>query len=234
MNERIICVTGGYGQLGKEIVKAFKTNGDKVLITGRDKTKLHSMANELSCDAFVHDVTEENDVKRLRKYIESKYEKLDVLVNNAGLMRSQPVTTMDPKLFLEVLKTNLYGPFLCVHHLLPVLKSAGNALIINISSTSGHRADPGASAYNASKYGLMGFTEAIRNELRLMNVRVTTISPSSIVYSSPDLGDHGIGLSGVDVAQAAVFLANSSDTALFRDLEIWGTNPQGGQQTLDE
>ena len=211
--------------MGRDIAAAFIENGDEVLLTGRNKQKLNAVASELGCDTFVQDVTNADDARNLRKYIEQKYKKLDILVNNAGLMRSRPVETMEPKLFLEVIETNLYGVFLCTHFLLPVLKKSRNALIINVASTSGHRADAGSSAYNASKFGLLGFTEALRKELRPLNIRVSSISPSSIVYDRTPLGGKGIGLNGTDVAKAMVFLANAPGRALFRDLEMWATNP---------
>ena len=225
MSNRLVCITGGYGRLGIELAKAFGDNDDTVIITGRCEAKLNSAAGKLQCDAFVHDVTNEKNTHDLVKYIDAKYHRLDVLVNNAGIMRSSLVAEMEPDLFLEVIKTNVYGPFLCTRFLLPLLQRSSSGLIINISSTSGHRADPGASAYNASKFGLMGFTEAVRKELRHMNIRVTTVSPSSIVYNEPTAGGEKIGLTGQDVANAAVFLANNPGRALVRDIELWATNP---------
>ena len=139
MNKHHVCVTGGYGSLGREIAKAFIENGDQVLLTGRNETRLNAVATELECDTFVHDVTQTEDAKNLLKFILQKYKKLDILINNAGLMRSDPVATMEPGLFLEVLKTNLYGVFLCTRFLLPALKKSKNALVINVASTSGHR-----------------------------------------------------------------------------------------------
>ena len=225
MKKKLICITGGYGRLGKELAKAFIKNGDEVLLTGRDESKLRSTAMELNSDAFVQDVTSESDTRNLEKYINDTYQKLDILINNAAIMRSQPVMDMNPQCFLEVIKTNLFGPFLSTHFMLSVLKKSDNGLIINISSTSGHRADAGASAYNASKFGLMGFTEALRKELRLMNIRVSTISPSFIVYDETSQSGKEPRLTGKDIAKTAVFLANSPVRTLFRDLEMWTTNP---------
>lgn len=225
MADRIVCITGGYGRLGKEFAKAFLANNDTVILTGRDAAKLETAASKLGCDSCKHDVTSIDQTEGVRSYIKENYNKLDVLINNAGIMRSRPVAQMPPKLFEQVIMTDLYGPYLSTHALLPLLKKSDNALIINIASTSGHRADPGASAYNAAKFGLLGFTEAIRKELRQFDIRVTSISPSSISYENDPEKGKGAALNGNDIAEAAVYLANSRGRVLFRDIEMWATNP---------
>jgi len=225
MGKRLVCITGGYGRLGQALAKEFKHNGDQILITGRDEKKLKAAAETIECDSFAQDVTNRQQTERLKEYIEKKYKALDILVNNAALMRSEFVEKMDPGLFKEVLETNLYGPFLSTHTLLPLLKKGSNAIILNIASTSGHRADPGSSAYNASKFGLLGFTEALRKELRKSGIRVTSISPSSIQYHSAPLEGAGVGLNGQDIAKTAVYLTNCPGRTLVRDLEMWATNP---------
>ncbi len=225
MIKRLCCITGGYGRLGKDMAKAFVAGDFDVLITGRDAEKLEEAAGEIGCDHYMFDVTKEEQGEQLKTYIRGKYNKLDVLINNAGIMRSRPVPRMNPSLFLSVLKTNLYGPFLSAHIMFPLLKKSKNAMIINICSTSAHRADAGMSAYSASKFGLLGFTESLRKEMRQYNIRVSSISPSSIEFDDGPLSGKGIALKGKDVAEAAVFLANSHGRALYRDLEIWATNP---------
>ncbi len=225
MADKCILITGGYGKLGVEFANAFTDNGDQVVITGRNSQKLSATARQINCDSFIHDVTDEENTQELEDYLRKKYNKLDVLINNAGLVQSQPVEIMEPKLFFDVVNVNLYGTFLCTHKLLPLIKLSGDGLIINVASTSGHRADSGSSAYNASKFGVLGFTEALRKEVRKFNIRVTSISPSSICFGdAPDSGK-GVGLNGKDIADTAVFLTENRGRALFRDLEIWGTNP---------
>jgi len=215
MDKRIVCITGGFGKLGTSFAKAFTEEGWDVLITGRN-------VRETEFDSFKHDVTSEEDTKALHSYIADKYGHLDLLINNAVVFHGGNVDTVQPEDFLDSLTVNLYGPYLTTYYLLPLLKKASSPMIINVSSTSGHRADPGSSSYNASKFGLMGFTEAIRKELRKINIRVTSLSPSSIYFGEPASEKR---LNGSDIAQAAVFIANSPGSALFRDLEMWATNP---------
>lgn len=225
MPQQVVCITGGYGKLGLAFASAFIQAGDEVIITGRDESKLKQAANNLKCQFHQTDVTDSSDLTALKEFIEAKHHRLDVLINNAAYFTRGYVADLDPDGFLQALKTNLYGPFLCTKMLLPLLRKSDNPLILNISSTSGHRADPGSSAYNASKFGLMGFTEALRKELRKENIRVTSMSPSAIFFGDDNDRGQGARLNGTDIAEAAVFLAKSKGRALFRDIEMWATNP---------
>jgi len=225
MSTKLVLITGAYGNLGMEFALTFKKNGYRVIITGRNETKLNSAGKKLGCETFPLDVLNEDQVIGLRDYIKNNHQKLDVLINNAGVMRSGPVEEMDPALFLNVIQTNIYGPFLLTHHLISLLKKSSHALILNIASTSGHRADPGSSAYNASKFGLLGFTESVRKELRRDNIRVTSISPSEIQFGEGPSGGKGARLGGKDIAEMAVYIANSPTRAMVRDVEMWATNP---------
>jgi 3-oxoacyl-[acyl-carrier protein] reductase len=211
----VVCITGGFGKLGTAFAKAFRAEGWQVLVTGRN-------IRDTEFDSFKHDVTSEEDTGALYDYIADKYGHLDLLINNAAVFHGGKVDVVTPADFLSSLTVNLYGPYLTTHYLLPLLSKAPSPMIINVSSTSGHRADPGSSAYNASKFGLMGFTESIRKELRKQNIRVTSLSPSSIYFGEPASEKR---LNGSDIAQAAVFLAKSPASALYRDIEMWVTNP---------
>lgn len=210
MKNRVVCITGAHGRLGREFAKAFDSEGWEVVKTGRHD------------DCFPHDVCSEDDTIKLRDHIAEKYGHLNLLINNAAVFHSGAVDKIKPEQFLDALKTNIYGQYLQVHYLLPLLKKADSPMIINVSSTSGHRADPGSSAYNASKFGLRGFSDSIRKELRKFDIRVTTLSPSSIYFGDPPSDTK---LNGSDIAKAALFLANSSSSALYQDLEMWATNP---------
>jgi NAD(P)-dependent dehydrogenase (short-subunit alcohol dehydrogenase family) len=225
MSKGVVLITGGYGRLGLEFARAFTKDGWSVLLTGRDPDKLRAAASEAGTDHHPLDIADEEQVLSTKKHVEERYGVLDVLINNAAVMRSEAVETMAPALFLKSITTNLYGTFLCTHHFLPLLKKSDHALVINVASTSAHRADAGSAAYNASKFGLRGFTEALRKELRKHDIRVTSISPSMIRYQDAPSKGKGVGLNGRDVADAALFLANAPGRSLYIDLEIWATNP---------
>ena len=225
MAQKLILITGGYGHLGQALAQAFLGNGDRVILTGRNEKKLAQTGRTLGCPAYPMDVKDFKNVAAVAKVIQKKYGFLDVMINNAAVFKSAPVSEMDSADFLEIIITNIYGPFICVQKFLPLLRESAQPLIVNIASTSGHRADPGTCAYNASKFGLLGFTESIAKELRKENIRVTSISPSSIHFGSTALSGKGIPLNGRDIAQTAVYIANSPGRTLFRDIELWATNP---------
>lgn len=222
---KIVCITGGYGKLGTSLATAFKAAGDTVLITGRDKSRLLKAGERLECETLQQDVTREEDAQKLHDYLHEKHGRLDVLINNAAMLRGGPVEQMPPRDFLQVLTVNIHGPFLCTQALLPLLKASPTPLVLNISSTSGHRPDPGMAAYNASKFGLRGLTDTMRLELRKHNIRVTSLSPSSLHFGDGRDCIEGSGLKGEDLADIAVYLSRSPGRALVRDIEVWATNP---------
>jgi 3-oxoacyl-[acyl-carrier protein] reductase len=105
---------------------------------------------------------------------------IDILVNNAGIGRFAHVAELDPEDWRAVIETNLNGVFYCTHAALPHLCARGNGWIINIGSLAGKNAFPGGAAYNASKFGLIGFSEALMQEVRHDGVRVSYIMPGSV------------------------------------------------------
>jgi 3-oxoacyl-[acyl-carrier protein] reductase len=193
-------------------------------MTGRNAEKLNRAASMLGCDAIEFDVTDQQQAQAVKTHLAEKYGKLDVLINNAAFVRLGKIDETEPAIFWQVLQTNVYGAFLSTQTMLPLLRLSDNALVINVCSTAGHRANPLMPAYNASKYGLIGLTESVREDLRKENIRVTTISPSAIRFEGDTTEDHAGRIQGDDVAQVALFLAKSPARALFRDVEIWSTN----------
>ncbi|MDA3960826.1 MAG: SDR family oxidoreductase [Planctomycetota bacterium] len=228
MSGRIVVITGGYGGLGCALARAFIAAGDRVVLTGRDETRLATAAAELGVWMYrALDVTDRQAVASLREHLQVACGHVDVLINNAGRMGGGgPLEDVDPDEFAAIMDANINGPFLVTRGLLPLLVASSAGLVINVASTSGHRADAHSAAYNASKFGLLGFTEAIRKDLRQRGIRVSSLSPSSISFSDDaPRGGKGARLHGDDVAAAAVWLADAPPRALVRDIELWATNP---------
>lgn len=227
ITRRVVLITGGYGNLGQCFAKAFIAAGDTVIITGRKSDQLENAAKKLGCEAWYPlDILDLSQVQSVARQVTERFGRLDVLINNAGLMGAGgTLETVSPSAFSAVVNTNICGTMHCCQSFLELLESADAPLVINIVSTSGHRADAHSAAYNASKFGLMGFSQALRKDWRSKGIRVTTISPSSIAYGEqPDSGK-GARLHGDDIAQAALNLANMPARALVQDIELWATNP---------
>ena len=225
---RTIVITGGYGRLGRCFAQAFIANGDAVILTGRDAKRLETATAELgaaACHQLDHAIPEQ--VTAFAAWLGEHHPQVDVLINNAARMGGGgSLADVDAGIFADMVHSNICGPFYMAQALLPHLTRSDAPLVINISSTSGHRADAESAAYNASKFGLMGLSEALRKDLRRQGIRVTTLSPSSINYAAEAAtGGKGARLHGDDIAAAALWLASAPPRTVVRDIELWATNP---------
>ncbi|TVR12388.1 MAG: SDR family oxidoreductase, partial [Planctomycetota bacterium] len=221
---RTIVITGAYGRLGRCFATAFIAAGDQVILTGRNAERLHSATSELgAADCYQLDHADGKQVAAFAGWLGEHYPQVDVLINNAARMGGGgSLAQVDAGVFADMVHSNICGPFQVTQALLPALQRSSAPLVINVSSTSGHRADAESAAYNASKFGLMGLSEALRKDLRRQGIRVTTLSPSSINYA-PDaaLDGKGARLHGDDIAAAALWLASAPPRTVVRDIEMW-------------
>lgn len=187
--ERVAIVTGGSRGIGWAIAEALVGRGYRVAISGRNPEVLERAAGELGGEvlAVTCDVRDPASCQRLVDETVGAFGRLDVLVNNAGIGIFKPVADLRIDEWRQVIETNLSGVFYCIHAALPHLRRAGGGWIINIGSLAGKNAFPGGAAYNASKFGLVGFTEALMQEVRYDGIRVSSIMPGSVAteFSGP-------------------------------------------------
>jgi NAD(P)-dependent dehydrogenase (short-subunit alcohol dehydrogenase family) len=179
---RITLITGASRGLGKAIALELATAGAVLALIGRDEEKLQETAYEAAAlgtvaHVFVTDVSQENEVKRLEQQITSRFGRLDVLVNNAGIMLRKPLVECTLEEWRKVTETNLVSVFLMCRAFVPLMREKRYGRIINIASTLGHVALPGRTAYAASKAGLLGLTRALALELAADGITVVAISP---------------------------------------------------------
>lgn len=229
LSGKIALVTGASRGLGKHIARALHEGGATVAITGRNHNALSRAAREIGerCRPFVCDQRDPGAIQEMANSVTESIGALDVLVNNAAIMRSDPVASMPLKLWKEVIETNLTGVFLTTQAFLPGMLERKRGDIFMISSMSGKKGDPGSAAYSASKFGLQGFSQALLYEVRRSNIRVMVLNPSAI-DTGPDEGPEegpGLHLHAADVAATIVHLASLPGRTLFRDMDIFGTNP---------
>jgi 3-oxoacyl-[acyl-carrier protein] reductase len=184
-------VTGGSKGIGLAIAQAFLGRGMQVTITGRNTGDLRRAQQRLGSDTNVLAVTADvrlpADAQRAVDETVSRFGGLDVLVNNAGIGRFANVADMSIDTWREVIDTNLSGVFYCTHAALPQLRRRGGGYIVNISSLAGKNAFTGGAAYCASKAGLNAFSEALMQEVRYDNIRVSYVMPGSVAtgFSHP-------------------------------------------------
>jgi len=175
-------VTGGTRGIGRGIAKALISAGANVAITARIEADVENATSQLSkigpgtVSGYVCDVRNYDQVKTLF----AGFGGVDILINNAGIGIFSSVESMSPEDFRAVLETNVFGVFYCCHEAIPIMRQRGGGYIINISSLAGTNAHPQMAAYNASKFGLNGFSEALMQEVRHDGIKVSYIMPGSV------------------------------------------------------
>lgn len=230
---KVALVTGGSKGIGYAIAHALTTNGAKVFICARDSGEVRSAIEELSnvgeAAGETCDVRSEDQVRRLLESCESRFGAIDILINNAGIgIMGKTVEEMSGEEFRRTLETNLFGVFYACHFAVPMMKRRGGGYIINISSLAGQNAHPRMAAYNASKFGLNGFSEALMQEVRQDNIKVSYICPGSVnTYFGGDEPDVSKSwqLQPEDIAQVVIDLLQMNPRALPSKVEIRPSKP---------
>ncbi|MBF0276189.1 MAG: SDR family oxidoreductase [SAR324 cluster bacterium] len=184
--DKTIIVTGaGYG-IGKATALAFGREGADVVLAARSREKLEMLAEELRAmgtDPLVvpTDVASEIEVKQLFEETMSRYQKLDVLVNNAGITGPTKLAQeIKAEEWLETLNVNLTGAFYCAKHAIPIMVAQKRGSIVNISSVAGRIAYPLRTPYAASKWGMIGLSHSLAAELGGDGIRVNVVIPGPI------------------------------------------------------
>ena len=180
---KVAVITGGSRGIGLAMAHVFAENGYAVIITGRDAKRLRDAAGELKKDqvqatAIPCDVRDPASVEKLFQEIGKHHSTIDVLINNAGIAHAlAPVDQLPVEIWKEVIDTNLTGTFLVTRAALPMMR-VGSTIVNNLS-VAAITPFPGMSAYNASKFGALGFTQALREDLRKRGIRVLALLPGA-------------------------------------------------------
>ena len=186
LSNKTAIVTGGTKGIGRAIVEALARAGASVSLCGRTEDTARQAAKEVAEQTGAHvlgnslDVRDEQAVKEYFESLDSQFEQIDVLVNNAGIGIFSPVAELTFQNWKDTLETNLSGVFYCCREALPRMKKSGGGAIVNISSLAAKNPFAGGAAYNASKFGLNGFSEAMMLDHRKDKIRVTSIMPGSV------------------------------------------------------
>jgi 3-oxoacyl-[acyl-carrier protein] reductase len=231
----VAMVTGGTKGIGRGIAHALVTAGVNVSISARHADEIETTAADLNelgggrCVGFVCDVRDESQVKSFFASTVDALGGVDILVNNAGIgIFDETVESTSGEDFRAVIETNLCGVFYCCHEAIPLMKQRGGGYIINISSLAGTNAHPRMAAYNASKFGLNGFSEALMQEVRQDGIKVSYIMPGSVNTAfggdqpSPEKSWQ---LQPEDIAQVVLDLLNHPDRTLPSRVEIRPSRP---------
>lgn len=182
---KVALVTGASSGIGEATAIALATEGAKVAITARRADRLESLAKRLSQEGgealtIAGDVREESQANDMVRRTSDRFGRLDILVNNAGLMLLGPITDADTEDWRRMVNTNLLGLMYATHAALPILRRQKSGHIVNISSVAGRTARAGSGVYNATKWGVGAFSEALRQEVYKDHIRVTIIEPGAV------------------------------------------------------
>lgn len=177
---RVVLVTGSGRGIGRATAEAFLAQGDAVVLTELDGELLAATAAELGCEGHRLDVRDWDAVHRVVDDVARRTGRIDVLVNNAGIMSRHAVVETDRSEWEAVLGTNLGGTFACCHAVLPHQRRHGAGCIVNVGSIWASHAWPNRAAYSASKAGVEQFTRALATEVGPEGIRVNAISPGLV------------------------------------------------------
>ncbi len=233
MKDKIAVVTGGTKGIGFSIAEKLLQAGAKVFVCARDKFDLKRALEKLSAhsqvDGEICDVRSEAQVRMMFDECIRIFGGVDILINNAGVgFIGKTVEEMPPDDFRQTLETNLFGVFYTCHHAVPLIKKRGGGYIINISSLAGQNAHPKMAAYNASKFGLNGFTKALMQEVRQDDIKVSLICPGSVntEFGGGEIsGEKGWQLQPEDIAETVLNLLEMNPRALPSKVEIRPSKP---------
>ncbi len=230
LSNKSALVTGGTKGIGRAIAESLIKAGARVTITARNKNNIKAAVSQLNAigpgtaTGHVCDVRDYNQVKSVFDDLDG----LDILINNAGVGIFASVESISVEDFHAVLETNVFGVFHCCHEAIPLMKERGGGYIINISSLAGANPHAEMAAYNASKFGLNGFSEALMQEVRHDGIKVSYIMPGSVntEFGGDEPSDaKSWQLQPSDIAQVVMDLLEFPDRALPSRIEIRPSRP---------
>ena len=232
---KIALVTGAGKGIGRAVAIALAQEGVSVGIISRTETDLEKAAVEIKAFGVkvaiaVANISDINSVNAAVRKIENELGPIDILINNAGTGKFAKFLELEPEEWENQVKVNLFGIYYTTRAVLPSMIERQTGDIVNISSTAGLRGAPLTSAYSASKFGVMGLTESLMQEVRKHNIRVTALAPSTVVTElakSANLINNNEEklMQPEDFAELIISQLKLNRRVFVKDASIWSTNP---------
>jgi NAD(P)-dependent dehydrogenase (short-subunit alcohol dehydrogenase family) len=227
-------VTGSTKGIGLAIAEALHREGTGLMISARNRDEIAAMVERISSQGGAKvvgkrcDVQFQDDVEALVKSAVAELGGLDILINNAGVGIFNSVEEMAPSDWRRVISTNLDSLFYACHFAIPEMKKRGGGFIINIGSLAGKNAFVTGAAYNASKFGLIGFSEALMQEVRYDDIQVAYVMPGSVdtwFGGRPPQGGDSWKVGADDVSQVVIETLKRNPRCLTSRIEIRPSKP---------
>jgi clavulanate-9-aldehyde reducatase len=196
-------VTGASSGIGEATALRLAEAGAGVAVAARRSERLDALAGRIESNggralAVQADITDEAQARALVERAKTELGRLDVLVNNAGVMLLGPVEGADTEEWRRMIEVNLLGLLYCTHAALPIMGAQGSGHIINVSSVAGRFANFGSAVYNLTKFGVNAFSEALRQEVAAANVKVTVIEPGFVATELQGHNTHPMVLDALE------------------------------------
>ena len=190
LSNQVIAVTGASSGIGEATALACARAGAAVALAARRAERIEALAERIAAEggraiAVPTDVGEEEQAQAFVARAHAELGRLDVLVNNAGVMLLGPIEHAPTEEWRRMIHANVFGVLYCTHAALPLMRAQGSGHIVNVSSVAGRVARAGSGVYNLTKFGVGAFSESLRQEGVAIGVRVTTIEPGAVATELP-------------------------------------------------
>lgn len=230
IENKVFLITGGSSGIGKETAKKLIRLGGKVAITGLNEIKLNKVAQEIGALPIHADVSNDSDIDRTFKTMMSSFGQLDVLINNAGFGKHQPIEKLTRADFEQMFQVNVFGMAMMSQKAAEIFKQNQSGTIINIGSTSALNGYKTGAGYSSSKFAVRGLTQCLQAELRPHNIRVMLINPSEVTtaFGSIERTERSTEpkkLGTEEIAHTIISVLTMEDKGMIPELNIWATNP---------
>jgi len=192
LKNKISIITGAGRGIGRSIAFAFANEGAHLVLVARSRDQLENLAQEIKerggrALPVTCDVSSAREMQNLVKQVQDEFGQVDILVNNAGISKRSKLLEYDDETWLEVIRVNLFGTYLCIKTFLPMIQKIGHGRIINIASTAGKNPVPFNSAYSASKHGVLGLTKSVASEVALAGYPGITVNAICPFYVNTEM-----------------------------------------------
>ncbi|MGH2923618.1 MAG: SDR family oxidoreductase [Solirubrobacterales bacterium] len=203
LDGKVAAITGASSGIGTATAELLAAEGAKVALIARRHDRLVELAKRIEGDggealAIEADVADHGKVEAIVGRIAGQWERLDILVNNAGVMLLGPVDGADVEEWRRMIDINLLGLLYCTREAIPVMRDSGGGHIVNLSSVAGRTAHLGSAVYNMTKWGVVGFSEALRQEALHSNIRVTCVEPGYVATELQGHNEHPAVVAGLE------------------------------------
>lgn len=236
INGKVAFITGAGRGIGRAVAEALAKEGVAVGLLARTAAQIEEVANEINANggkaAFAAaDVTNQQEVESAIETLTTQLGKADILINNAGMGGFGKLVEQDSETWLKIVDTGIKGTYFVTHAVLPQMIEKNEGDIINISSTNGLNGAATSTAYSAAKFGIIGLTESLAQEVRRNNIRVTALAPSTVVTELArnsgliDEAKEERMMHPEDLAEVIVHQLTLPNRIYVKQATILGTNP---------